>query len=149
RRGTWPGAREFFRFLDFVFLGLSTLISRGRLEGERDAPLSAVHAQHQNLDFLAWLDYISGASHSLWRQFRDMNQALNSRLQFDKCTEFHEPSDFSLNNAVERIVRIGGIPRTGGQLLCTQAYLALVSIQLKNNHLDRLSGLDQIGRLLP
>ena len=69
-------------------------VGEGLLEAERDAPLFGLDGENDCVDAVAVLEQVAGMANLLAPgHFRDMDEAFNAGLDFDKGPEIHEAGD--------------------------------------------------------
>src|SRR2546423_948478 len=81
-------------------------------------------------------------------QLRDVDQALNARLQLDEGAELGQPRHLARHDRVGRILLLGLVPRTRHELLEAEAHLARVAIDAEHDDLELLPRLHQRGRIV-
>ena len=93
----------------------------GLLAREADLPLAAIDTEDLHLDLVADLDDFLGAVDLVVGQLRDVQEALQARLELDEDAEVGELGDLALDH-VARLVAAGdvGLPRVVLELLEAQ-----------------------------
>src|SRR6185369_9767945 len=88
------------------------------LEAERNPALLLVHLEHLHVHFLrsaddlAWVNVLLGPAH-----LRDVDETLDTRLQFDEGAIFGDVGDAAAERAADRILGRRAFPRIALELL--------------------------------
>ena len=97
---------------EFVFGGLT--------DGQGDALLLGVNAQHLHADNLTFLHGVSDLRDAVLRALGDVHQAIQTGLEFNERAEVRNTDDLAFDDAAFRIALGSVIPRTGLELLVTK-----------------------------
>src|ERR1700730_7547316 len=132
-------------FLDEHFPG----IAHGLLEAERDPALDRIDFENLHFDFLRGRDDLAGV-HVLFgpRHFRDVDQAFDTRLQFDECAVVGDVGDAAGETRVQRILRLDALPRLVQQLLHAGGNGVGLVVDLDDLDLEGLADGQDFGRVI-
>ena len=86
-------------------------------DGQGNALGFGVHVQHLHADDLADLHGVLDLRDTGQRALRDVNQTVKAGLEFDERAERGDADNLALDDAADRILLLGHIPRTGLGLL--------------------------------
>ena len=123
-------------------------IPLGLLETQGHAPLRAVDLEHHDVNFLrgrndlARMDVLLGPAH-----FRNVDQALDSRLQLDERAVVRDVGHAAMMYRVKRIVALHRIPRIFLELLHSERDPLGFLVDLDDLHFHGVVYLDDIGRM--
>ena len=93
-------------------------IAHGLLEAERNAALDRIDFEHLNFDFLRGRNDLAGMHVLLGpRHFRDVDQALDARLELDEGAVVGDVGDAALEARIDRVFGLDALPRIVQQLL--------------------------------
>src|ERR1700691_900340 len=124
-------------------------IAHGLLEAERNPALDRIDFQHAHLDFLRGRNDLAGVHVLLGpRHFRNVDQALDARLQFDERAVVGDVGDAAGEARIERILRLDALPRIVQQLLHAERDTVGFVIDLDDLHLHRLPDSQNFGRVV-
>src|SRR5467141_205243 len=134
--------REFF---DEHFPG----IAHGLLEAERNPALDRIDFENLHFDFLRGRNDLAGV-HVLFgpRHFRNVDQALDARLQFDERTVVGDVGDAAVEARVQRIFRLDALPRIIQQLLHAERDAVGLVVDLDDLDLHGLADGQDFGRVI-
>src|SRR5580692_7684194 len=119
---------------------LSPRIAQRLLETEGNAALLGLDRENDRVDQFALLHDIAGDPDLLAPgHFRDVNEALNAGLEFDKCTELRNAGHLTGNALAELIASGHGLPRLRLQLLEPKGDLFGCGIDFENPDLQFLA----------
>src|SRR6266436_1148314 len=132
-------------FLDKHFPG----IAHGLLEAERDPALDGIDFENLHFDFLRGRDDLAGV-HVLFgpRHFRDVDQTLDTRLQFDERAVVGDVGDATGEARVERVFRLDALPRIVQQLLHAERDAVGLVVDLDDLDLHGLADGQHFGRVI-
>ena len=119
------------------------------LEPERDAPLAAVHVQHQHVHFLAGGNDLAGMHVLLGpAHLADVHQTLDARLQLHESAVVGDVGHAPGEPRASRILRGHALPRVGLELLHAQADALGVAVEADHLHLHLLADLQRLARMV-
>src|SRR5262249_29973431 len=139
RRGRRRGRGRLRRLLGLLRAGLHPLAA------QTDLAVGRIDAQDAHLDLVANLDHLFRALDLVVGQFRDMQQALQPRLQFDEHAEVGQLRDLALLD-VAGVVAAGDVafPRVVGHLLQAQGDTLALLVHVEDDALDLLALADHL-----
>src|SRR3981189_3177910 len=137
--------RSHREFLDEHFPG----IAHGLLEAERNPALDRIDFQNLHFDFLRGRNDLAGV-HVLFgpRHFRNVDQALDARLQFDARAVVGDVGDAAGEARIEGILRLDALPRIIQQLLHAERDAVGLVVDLDDLDLHRLTDREHLGRVI-
>lgn len=94
---------------EFVFGGLT--------DGQGDALLLGVNAQHLHADNLTFLHGVSDLRDAVLRALGNVHQTIQTGLELDERAEVRNTDNLAFDDAAFRIALSGVIPRTGLECL--------------------------------
>src|SRR5260221_1033186 len=132
-------------FLDEHFPG----VTHGLLEAERNPSLDRIDFQDLHFDFLRGRHDLAGV-HVLFgpRHFRDVDQALDARLQFDEGAVVGDVGDAAGEAHIERILRFDALPGIVQQLLHAERDAVGLVVDLDDLDLHGLADGQDLGRVI-
>src|SRR3954447_1684772 len=134
--------REFF---DEHFPG----IAHGLLEAERNPALDRIDFENLHFHLLRGRNDLAGMHVLLGpRHFRDMDQAFDTRLQFDERAVIGDVGDAAGEARIQRILRLDALPRIVQQLLHAQRNAVGLVVDLDDLDLDGLADGEHLGRVI-
>src|SRR5216684_3851954 len=124
-------------------------IAHGLLEAERDPALDRIDFENLHFDFLRGRDDLAGV-HVLFgpRHFRDVDQAFDTRLQFDERAVVGDVGDAAGEARVERVFRLDALPRIVQQLLHAERDAVGLVVDLDDLDLHGLADGQHFGRVI-
>ena len=115
-------------------------------DAEGDFLLVLVDAEHDGLDVLAGLEHLGRLVDALGpRQFADMHQPLDSRLQLDKRAVRHEVDHPASNLAADGVFLLDLVPGIGLFLFQAEADPLALLVDVEDDHLKFLAGGQHLG----
>src|SRR3984957_7480 len=134
--------REFF---DEHFPG----IAHGLLEAKRDPALDRIDFENLHFDFLRGRNDLAGMHVLLGpRHFRDVDQAFDSRFQFDERAVVGDVGDAAGEARIERILRLDTLPGIIEQLLHAERDAVGLVVDLDDLDLHGLADGQHFGRVI-
>src|SRR5438477_5317257 len=132
-------------FLDKHFPG----VAHGLLETERNPALDRVDFENLHFHFLRGRNDLAGV-HVLFgpRHFRDVDQAFDARLEFDKGAVVGDVGDAAGEARVERILRLDPLPGIIEQLLHAERDAVGLVVDLDDLDLHGLADGQNLGRMI-
>src|ERR1700688_4157836 len=122
-------------------------IAHGLLETERDPALDRIDFQNLHFDFLRGRNDLAGMHVLLGpRHLRNVDQALDARLQFDERAVVGDVGDAAGEAGVERILRLDALPRIVQQLLHAERDAVGLVVDLDDLDLHGLADGQHFGR---
>jgi hypothetical protein len=116
---------------------------------ERDAALDRIDLEHLDVDLLARRDDLAGMDVLLGPgHFRDVDEALDPRLQLHEGAVVGDVGDAAVELGVDRIFRLDALPRILEQLLHAERDAVRLVIDLDDLHLDGLTDGQHLGRMI-
>src|SRR6266849_4708713 len=132
-------------FLDEHFPG----IAHGLLEAERNPALDRIDFENLHFDFLRGRNDLAGVHVLLGpRHFRDVDQAFDTRLQFDERAVVGDVGDAAGKARIERILGLDALPRIVQQLLHAERDAVGLVIDLDDLDLHGLADGEHFGRVV-
>src|SRR4029079_12280728 len=135
---------------DGVFLGKGRpRILLRLLEAERNPPLLFVDLEHLHVDFLAGRNDLArvhvllGPAH-----LRDVDQALDARLEFNERTVFGNVGHSAAEHALDRVLGGRALPGIAFQLLHAEADALRIAVDADNLDLHRVANVEHLGRVV-
>src|SRR5581483_3016358 len=104
--------------------------------------------QHANLHAVTGLDYIRHRANALVRQFGNMHEPFQTRLELDKRSEIRGPRDRSLHSHVARVALLDGLPRVWAGLLAAEADALVGRIERDDDEPQSIAFLDDLAGVL-
>ena len=135
---------------DLVVFGESLpRIGEALLQAKADAALLGIGVEHQDFDLLARRDDLSGMD-VLFRptHLGNVNQAFDSRFQFDKSAIIGDVGDPAGKLGADRELGADPLPRVLLELLHAQRDALGFAVEADNLHLDGLADLQGIRRMV-
>src|SRR6185437_16182662 len=124
-------------------------IAHGLLEAERDAALDRIDFENLHFDFLRGRNDLAGVHVLLGpRHFRDVDQALDARLQFDERAVVGDVGDAAGEARVQRVLRLDALPRIVQQLLHAERNAVGLVVDLDDLDLHGLADGEHLGRVV-
>src|SRR3984957_5120426 len=134
--------REFF---DEHFPG----IAHGLLEAKRDPALDRIDFENLHFDFLRGRNDLAGMHVLLGpRHFRDVDQAFDTRFQFDERAVVGDVGDAAGEARIERILRLDTLPGIIEQLLHAERDAVGLVVDLDDLDLHGLADGQHFGRVI-
>src|SRR6266700_7729951 len=124
-------------------------IAHGLLEAERDAALDRIDLEHLHFDFLrggddlARMDVLLGPRH-----FRDVDQALDARLQLHEGAVVGDVGDAALELGIDRELGLDALPRIVEQLFHAERDTVGLVVDLDDLDLHLLADVEHFGRVI-
>ncbi len=124
-------------------------VAHGLLEPERNAALDRIDFEHLHLDFLRGRDDLAGMDILLGpRHFRDVDQALDARLEFDESAIIGDVGDPPFEAGADRIFGLDALPRIVKQLLHAERDAVRLVVDLDDLDLHLLADVEHLGRVI-
>ena len=144
--------------LDFAFHGRTRRmlldedfprIAHGLLEAQRNAALDRIDFEDLHFDFLRGRDDLAGMDVLLGpRHFRDVDQALDARLQFDEGAVVGDVGDAAFELRSDRELGLDALPRIVEQLLHAERDAVGFVVDLDDLDLHLLADVEHLGRMI-
>src|SRR6185312_2200532 len=124
-------------------------IAHGLLETERDAALDRIDFEHLHFDFLRRRNDLAGMNVLLGpRHFRNVDQSLDARLQFDERAVVGDVGHAAFETRADREFSFDALPRIVEQLLHAKRDTVRLVIDLDDLHFHRLADIEHFGRMI-
>ena len=124
-------------------------VAQRLLEAERDAALDRVDLEHHHLHFLRGRDDLAGMHVLLGPgHFGDVDQPLDSRLQFDEGAIVGDVGDAPFQLHADRIFRLDALPRIALQLLDAERDALRLVVDADDLDLDGLADRHDLGGVI-
>src|SRR6185312_1128921 len=127
--------------------GVRPRISQGLLQAERNSAFIDIYSENYSFDRLAGFENITGSPDLLCpRHLRDVDQAFDSRCEFHKRAEVHQPSYGAANSLADFVLPTDRLPRMRLELFDAESDAALVRLDLEDLGFDLLANGENVGR---
>src|SRR6185437_4388763 len=124
-------------------------IAHGLLETERNAALDRIDFEHLHFDFLRRRNDLAGMNVLLGpRHFRNVDQSLDARLQFDERAVVGDVGHAAFETRADREFSFDALPRIVEQLLHAKRDTVRLVIDLDDLHFHRLADIEHFGRMI-
>src|SRR3954452_15018528 len=124
-------------------------IAHGLLEAERDPAFDRIDFENLHFHLLRGRNDLAGMHVLLGpRHFRDMDQAFDTRLQFDERAVIGDVGDAAGEACIQRILRLDALPRIVQQLLNAKRHAVGLVVDLDDLDLHGLADGEHLGRVI-
>src|SRR5579884_128905 len=119
------------------------------LEAEADAPLLRIDVEHHDLDLLRGRDDLAGVHVLLGpAHLRDVDKALDPRLQFDEGAVVGDVGNAALELGARGVFQLDALPRVGLELLHAEGNALCLRVEADDLDLDGLPDIERLGRVV-
>src|SRR6185436_12862051 len=119
-------------------------VGRQVSEREPDPPLVGLDPDHLHRELVAELHDVLGCRHRPARHLRDVEQAVDARLELDEGAELGQPDHLALHVRPDRELAGHVLPRVALELLETQRDPLVLLVDVEDDRLDRLPLLQEL-----
>src|SRR6516162_5516201 len=119
------------------------------LEAEADAPLLSIDIEHHDLDLLAGRDDLAGMHVLLGpAHFGDVDEPLDTRLQFDKGAIIGDIGDATAELGASGVFEVDTFPGVGLELLHAERNTLRLGVEADDLHFDILADIQRLGGMV-
>src|SRR4029077_6364061 len=124
-------------------------VAHGLLQSQRNAALDRIDFEHLHLDLLGGRDDLAGMDILLGpRHFRDVDQPLDARFEFDESAIVVDVGDPPREAGADRIFGLDALPRIVKQLLHAERDAVRLVVDLDDLDLHLLADVEYLGGVI-